>query len=80
VESAGREDLRLVREEALGRSVDETIMPDRYRQAHRAGLARYLATGEAKVLNKRIELVALHRSGKEFPVELAIAPSTGATG
>jgi PAS domain S-box-containing protein len=62
------------RGEALGRPVDETIMPERYRQAHRAGLARYLATGEAKVLNQRIELVALRRNGEEFPVELAIAP------
>ena len=61
-------------EEALGRRVDETIMPERFRQAHRDGLARYLATGEARVLNKRIELVALRRSGEEFPVELSITP------
>ncbi len=61
-------------EEALGRQVDETIMPERFRQAHRDGLARYLATGEARVLNKRIELVALRRSGEEFPVELSITP------
>jgi PAS domain S-box-containing protein len=62
------------RGEALGRPVDETIMPERYRQAHRAGLTRYLETGEGKVLNKRVELVALRRNGQEFPVELAIAP------
>lgn len=60
--------------EALGRPVDETIMPDRYREAHRLGLARYLATGEAKVLNQRIELTALRRDGQEFPVELSITP------
>jgi len=65
------------REEALGRPADETIMPERYRQAHRAGLARYLATGEARVLNKRIELVALRASGEEFPIELAITPLRG---
>jgi PAS domain S-box-containing protein len=66
------------REDALGRPVDETIMPERYREAHRAGLARYLATGEAQVLNKRIELVAQRRNGDEFPVELAITPLHGA--
>jgi PAS domain S-box-containing protein len=64
-------------EEALGRPVDETIMPERYREAHRLGLARYLRTGEAHVLNTRIELVALRRNGKEFPVELAITPLHG---
>jgi len=61
-------------DEVLGRHVDETIMPGRYRQAHRAGLERYLATGEAKVLNKRIELAALRQNGEEFPVELSITP------
>jgi PAS domain S-box-containing protein len=61
-------------DEALGRPVDEIILPERYRQAHREGLTRYLATGEARVLNKRVELDALHRNGFEFPVELSITP------
>jgi PAS domain S-box-containing protein len=62
------------RDEALGRPVDQLILPERYRAAHREGLARYLATGEARVLNRRIELDALHRDGHEFPVELSITP------
>jgi PAS domain S-box-containing protein len=61
-------------QEALGGLVDQFVMPEPFREAHREGLARYLATGEAKVLNKRIELAALHRDGHEFPVELAITP------
>lgn len=70
------------REDALGRPVNETIMPIASREAHRRGLARYLAMGEARVLNKRIELMALHRNGREFPIELAITPirSDGALG
>jgi len=60
--------------EAVGRAVEETVMPERYRVRHREGLARYLATGDAVVLNKRIEIEALHREGHEFPVELAITP------
>jgi PAS domain S-box-containing protein len=62
------------REEALGRSLTQTIIPERYREAHRQGLQRYIDTGEARVLNRRIELSALHRSGREFPIELAITP------
>jgi len=62
------------RDEALGRSVEETIMPERYRAAHRQGLSRYVATGEAAVLNKRIEITAQRRDGHELPVELAITP------
>jgi len=60
--------------EALGRAVDETIMPERFRARHREGLARYLATGVAKVLGRRLELIALRRGGEEFPVELSITP------
>src|SRR3546814_12143784 len=58
------------RSEAIGRGVDETIVPPAHRQAHRAGLARFLAGGEAAALDRRMELQALHRSGREFPVEL----------
>ena len=62
------------REEALGRPVEELVMPRGYRDAHRRGLAHYHATGEGRVLNKRIELTALHREGHEFPIELSITP------
>ena len=65
-------------DEVFGHPVDQIIMPERFRQAHREGLERYLTTGDAKVLNQRIELVALHRNGGEFPVELAITPIRGA--
>ena len=62
------------RADAVGRPLDETIIPPQHREAHRLGLARYLRTGEAAVLNKRLELAAVHRDGREFPVELTITP------
>jgi PAS domain S-box-containing protein len=62
------------RAEAIGRLLAETIIPPQLREAHRRGLERYLATGTAVVLNKRLELTAMHRDGHEFPVELAITP------
>lgn len=62
------------RVEVLGQSLAETIIPQRHRQAHRLGLERYLATGEANVLNRRIELIALRRDGGEFPIDLSITP------
>jgi PAS domain S-box-containing protein len=60
------------RDEALGRDLATTIIPPKHRDAHQAGLARYLALGEGPVLGRRIEMSALHRDGHEFPVELAI--------
>jgi PAS domain S-box-containing protein len=61
------------RDEIRGKALADTIIPKQHREAHRAGLARYLATGDGPVLGKVLELSALDRSGREFPVELAIS-------
>jgi PAS domain S-box-containing protein len=60
------------RDEALGRSLVETIIPAAYRDAHVRGMERFHESGEAPVVNQRLELVALHQSGREFPVEITI--------
>jgi len=60
------------RTEALGKRLRELIIPERYRDAHTRGLARFLATGEGPVLDRRIEIQGLRRDGTEFPVELSI--------
>jgi PAS domain S-box-containing protein len=66
-------------DEVTGRELAETIIPPSLREAHRQGFARYLATGEARVLDRRIELTAMRADGSEFPVEIAIT-RTGVTG
>jgi PAS domain S-box-containing protein len=58
--------------EAVGRDMADLIVPPELRPAHRKGLARYLETEEASVLDRRLELTALHKHGAEFPVELTI--------
>ncbi|HEY8832942.1 MAG TPA: PAS domain S-box protein [Gemmatimonadaceae bacterium] len=63
------------RAEALGAQMSATIIPQRYRARHDEGLKKFLATGEGPLLNKRVEIAALHRDGHEFPVELAISPA-----
>jgi PAS domain S-box-containing protein len=68
------------RAELLGRRVDEHIIPERYREAHRLGLARYLETGLGRVLGTSMELSALRADGSEFPVELAINVAHVGTG
>jgi PAS domain S-box-containing protein len=61
------------REEAIGRPLADTIIPPPYRKAHEAAMERFLETGKGPMLEKRIEMSALHRSGREFPVELALS-------
>src|SRR5437763_5138962 len=60
------------RAEVLGREMGDLIIPRSLRGKHRQGLARFLSTGEALVLGKRVEMTAMHADGREFPVELAI--------
>ena len=60
------------RDEALGRDMAETLIPPAFREAHLRGMAHFLDTGDAPVVNKRLELSALHRSGREFPIEITI--------
>ncbi|HEX8771901.1 MAG TPA: PAS domain S-box protein, partial [Acidimicrobiales bacterium] len=59
-------------DEVLARSLADTIIPAQHRQTHRDGLARFVATGEAHILNQRIEITAIDRHGREFPVELTV--------
>ncbi|HVH26080.1 MAG TPA: PAS domain S-box protein [Vicinamibacterales bacterium] len=59
-------------DEAIGRGLTDTIIPPSFREAHIRGLKRFLDTGEAPVVNQRLELTALNRAGREFPVEITI--------
>ncbi|MBI3766969.1 MAG: response regulator [Deltaproteobacteria bacterium] len=61
------------RDEVIGRSLAEAIVPPASREAHARGVARFLATGESRLLNTRVEMSAWHRDGHEFPVELSIS-------
>lgn len=58
--------------EADGKRMSELIIPPQYREAHEQGLAHFLATGDGPVLDRHIEISALHRDGREIPVELSI--------
>ena len=64
------------RDEAIGRMLHETIIPERFREKHLRGLKHFLATGQGPVLNTRVEVDGLHRDGHEFPIELAISSIT----
>jgi PAS domain S-box-containing protein len=60
------------RYEVLGRYMSDLIVPPSLREKHARGFARYLATGETRVLGRRVEMTASRADGSEFPVELAI--------
>lgn len=63
------------RSQVLGRPLAETIIPSELRAAHAAGFDRHRhGDMDSTMLNKRVELRAVHRDGHEFPIELAMFP------
>jgi PAS domain S-box-containing protein len=58
--------------DAVGRDMAELIIPPELRERHRRGLAHYVATERAIVLDRRLEITGLRADGTTFPVELTI--------
>ena len=67
------------REEALGRDLAELVIPPAVRERHRVALARHVATGERRILDRRIELEAQRVNGETFPAELTVTRMPGET-
>ena len=60
------------REEAVGKTLGELIIPHGFRESHDKGMDHYHATGHGPVLNKSFEIQALRKSGEVFDIELYI--------
>lgn len=61
-------------EEALGRDLADTLVAPADREAHRHRIRRFLETGDETLLDRRVEIAALHRDGRELAAELAVSP------
>jgi len=60
------------REEAIGEPLT-LLVPERFRDAHRAGLARVSETGETRIIGTTVHVAGIHKEGREFPIELSLA-------
>jgi PAS domain S-box-containing protein len=58
--------------DVIGRDMADVIIPPALRERHRLGLARYVATEEPVLLDRRLEITGLRSDGTTFPVELTI--------
>jgi diguanylate cyclase (GGDEF)-like protein/PAS domain S-box-containing protein len=61
-------------DEIIGRPLAQTILPEALREPFERELEQFLRTGESSLVNRPIEFGALRRDGREFPIELTIAP------
>lgn len=62
------------RQEAIGRSFAETVVPASHRDLHKESLEAFRSSGGGPIFSKQLEMSVLHRDGYEFPVELSISP------
>lgn len=63
--------------EVVGQPVT-VLMPERFREKHRAGLSHYLKGGASRFIGqRRIELTGQRKDGVEFPLELSLAEVRG---
>ena len=67
-------------EKIFGYSKDEitgqpitTIIPERYREQHEKGLQRFLKTGEARIMDKTVDVHGITKEGIEIPIEMSLA-------
>jgi PAS domain S-box-containing protein len=60
------------RQDALGKKLDELIIPQALRAEHKRGLEHFLRTGEGPILGRRVEIDAIRQDGREVKVELSV--------
>jgi PAS domain S-box-containing protein len=60
--------------EVMHKRLSAFIIPEPYRDLHDNGMDSFLTTGKGPMLNALIELLAIKKTGEEFPIELTIIP------
>lgn len=60
--------------EVAGKSLSVTLIPPKFREAHRQGVEDFLRTGKTSTAIRRVPMSALRRDGSEIQVEISICP------
>ncbi|MFI1987764.1 PAS domain S-box protein [Actinoplanes sp. NPDC020271] len=69
-----------LRDEATGTDLSKLIVPEELRDAHRRGLDRVRETGTSALAGQRLELPAIDRDGRRFPVEFTLQATNVTSG
>lgn len=61
------------KEQLLGQPI-EVLLPERYREAHSGLLQHFFAQPSLRAMGEGRDLTGRHRSGREIPIEIGLAP------
>jgi len=61
------------KEEALGQNMGKLIVPPHYYKAHRDAIVLFQEGGRGNAVGKTMEVDALRKDGRQFPVELSLS-------
>ena len=67
------------REELIGQQV-EVLMPERFREKHVGMVLSYLKEPSIQPMGQSVQLLALHKDGTEFQVEISLSPLASESG
>lgn len=59
-------------EEVEGKDISDFIIPEKDREFHHKGMARFRKSGESSFIGTHAELTALRANGEEFPIEISV--------
>jgi PAS domain S-box-containing protein len=76
----GAETMFGYREDEITGELLEVLMPERYREQHRAGFERFRTTGRSQLIGRTVEFEGLRKDGTFFPIELSLASWTSGEG
>lgn len=60
------------RDEILGQSLRDILIPAEHRPGHDRAIAAFLSSEQSRALSRRMETTALHRNGDVIPVEVGV--------
>jgi|GEM_PF-2136894 len=65
--------------EAIGKLLEDTIIPKRYRKNHQRGFKKFIESGASSLFGEKLNLFGLKNDGTEFPLELTLSPMPNET-
>ncbi|MDP8208200.1 MAG: PAS domain S-box protein, partial [Candidatus Electryonea clarkiae] len=61
-------------DEIKGRNIHDILMPERYKAQAEKAFRTFKQKGEGDAVDNVVELTAIRKNGKEFPIEIAVSP------